>query len=147
MNRWATTDPNPTAAIAEQANLVAQGEAGIARGLDPEFVQAVREMDELEGVVEARVFDHESEDYDGDVRSSKRARIEPAEAPLAIEAPVAATPVVEKLSGLLSANALESLKYMASLRALGPAKVPVKVAAVSGLGGLAAYGSDDDEEE
>jgi hypothetical protein len=107
-------------------------------------------MDELEGIVEARVFDNESGDYDGDVRSAKRARIEPAAedvgAPLAIEAPVV-VPVVEKPSGLLSANALESLKYMASLRAQIPVKAPVEVAAVSGLGGLAAYGSDDDEDD
>ncbi|KAK4704339.1 hypothetical protein P7C70_g1874, partial [Phenoliferia sp. Uapishka_3] len=158
--RWATEDPNPTAKVAEHAYLVKQGEAGIAKGLDPDFVQSVREMDELEGLVEPRTFDAESGDYEGDVRGAKRARIEQVPPPLPTgetptatssapaAAPVPSPPVVEPTQqmGLLSANAIESLKFMASLRQATP---PVPKAAAPkpvGLGSLADYGSDDDSE-
>ncbi|KAL8276608.1 hypothetical protein RQP46_010957 [Phenoliferia psychrophenolica] len=150
--RWATEDPNPTAKVAEHAYLVKQGEEGIARGLDPDFVQSVREMDELEGIIEPRVPD--AGDYEeGDVRGAKRARVEPAAAatanaslPIIAAAPTPAPPT--QAIGLLSANALDSLKYMASLRQAAPKAAAVKTApaAPTGLGGLAAYGSDDDSD-
>lgn len=130
--RWATEDPNQTAKDNEQAHLVKLGEAGIARGLDPEFVQAIREMDELEGVVEKRAIDLPQEEEES---SNKRARIEP---PLPLEPPTIAT-------GLLSANALDSLKFMASLNkgtTMAPKASVVK--ASTGLGALADYGSDSE---
>ncbi|KAI5477109.1 pre-mRNA splicing factor CWC2 [Pseudohyphozyma bogoriensis] len=153
--RWATEDPNPTAKVAEHKYLVKKGEEGMAKALDPEFVQHVREMDELEGLVEPRTlkFDKDSEDYAGDVRVAKRARIE---APVGGEATTSAAaapplPVEEAPTapmGILSANALDSLKYMASLRQAAPAAAapkPAPAKAIGGLGGLADYGSDDDE--
>lgn len=147
--RWATEDPNPTAKIAETAHLVAQGEAGIAKGLDPDFVQSVREMDELEGLVEPRQIEGGEQYHEGDVRGQKRARIEPVqeggagveEIVVVERAPAPAAPM-----GLLSANAVESLKFMASLRQQNGGKALPKVQpkAVGGLGGLADYGSDSD---
>lgn len=104
-------------------------------------------MDELEGIVEPRVFDPEGDDYEGDVRGAKRARIEPATqaaAPLPVEAPPAPTPT--QPMGLLSANALDSLKFMASLRQNAPPAPKPVAKPVSGLGGLAAYGSDSDSD-
>lgn len=50
--------------------------------------------------------------------------------------------------GLLSANAVQSLKFMASLRQNAPPavkKVPVPVVS-NGLSGLAGYGSDEDSD-
>ena len=146
---WATTDPNPTAAIDEHAHLVKQGEQGIARGLDPDFVQSVREMDELEGIVEPRTYEDDPEAYEGDVRAAKRARIEPAAAPAqgaAPPLPLEAPPVVQAPPvGLLSGNALESLKFLSSLRQQGGAVAkPVLAKAPAGLGSLANYGSDSD---
>lgn len=110
------------------------GEAGIAKGLDPDFVQAIREMDELEGLVEPREPSPVEQIED---RPNKRARIE---APLPPpEPPAAALP-----SGLLSANALDSLKFIAGLRTGGETKkIAAKPAAV-GLGALADYGSDSE---
>lgn len=104
-------------------------------------------MDELEGIVEPRTYADDPEAFEGDVRAAKRARIEPAAAPakgaappLPIEAPLVAQPV-----GLLSGNALESLKFLSSLRQQGGAVAkPVPVKAPAGLGLLADYGSDSD---
>ncbi|KAM0754723.1 Pre-mRNA-splicing factor CWC2 [Meredithblackwellia eburnea MCA 4105] len=164
--RWATEDPNPAAKRAEHKYLVKKGEEGIARALDPAFVQSVREMDELDGLVEPRKFDPDSEDYSGDVRSSKRARIEQPPPPTssstrdAVESttqdstvatvPAPPPPEPTKPMGLLSANAIDSLKFMASLRqsASPTASIapPKPAAAVSGLGGLADYGSDDEDD-
>ena len=99
-------------------------------------------MDELEGIVEPRAFDLEGGDYEGDVRGAKRARVdEPAAAVEAAPAPPAPTQPI----GLLSANAIDSLKFIASLRqAAPPAPKVVPKAAPTGLGSLAAYGSDSD---
>lgn len=146
--RWATEDPNPTAKIAETAHLVAQGEAGIAKGLDPDFVQSVREMDELEGLVEPRQIEGGDQYHEGDVRGQKRARIEPAQGESRVEEVVVAeqVPAPAAPMGLLSANAVESLKFMATLRQQNGGKALPKVQpkAVGGLGGLADYGSDSD---
>lgn len=113
-------------------------------------------MDELEGIVEPRALT--SGDYEeGDVRGAKRARIDaPAPGPAVggagaveevqrVEAPAPVPPT--QPMGLLSANAIDSLKFMASLRqaAPAPAPKPAPAAAPSGLGSLADYGSDDDE--
>ncbi|KWU44202.1 hypothetical protein RHOSPDRAFT_3697, partial [Rhodotorula sp. JG-1b] len=49
--RWATEDPNPAAKRKEHKRLLTEGEKGIQVSLDPEFVQRVRELDELEGKV------------------------------------------------------------------------------------------------
>lgn len=139
--RWATEDPNPAAGRAEAARLVEMGEAGIAKGLDPDFVQAIREMDELEGLVEPReaspVAQIESAEPATD-RPNKRARIE---APL----PPPEPPAVVLPTGLLSAHALDSLKFVAGLRNGGDTtkKILAKPAIV-GLGALADYGSDSD---
>lgn len=119
------------------------GEEGIAKKLTPEFVDAVRELDALEktapdwgpGTEEGlRILGRAppSQDEDQD-RGAKRARL---------EAPTpAAPPPLPKATGLLSADALQSLQYVADLRKQQMA-APSKP---SGLGSLAAYGSDDEE--
>ncbi|KPV76445.1 uncharacterized protein RHOBADRAFT_35091 [Rhodotorula graminis WP1] len=204
--RWATEDPNPAAKRAEHRRVVAQGEKGITQVLDPEFVQRVRELDELEGRVGPREIEGEGEeaqaqaqgrleapqpqgaheagdevDDEGAGRARKRARVAAA----APEAPPAAATVVEAqaravggappppppaapgpapapglASGILSAHAVDSLRYMAHLRQQkqGPAagagasaagvgaQAAVKAKPVVGLGALAAYGSDDESD-
>lgn len=161
--RWATEDPNPAAKRAEIRHLTKEGEEGIAKALDPDFVQSVREMDELEGIVEPRVFDPEGEDYARDVRVQKRARVQdgggggegeaaqvaPAVAPLPREEPPVPAAVA---GGLLSAHALDSLKLMASMRqqqvkVVTPPVVKQPPTSASVLGGLGDYGSDDDDDE
>lgn len=108
-------------------------------------------MDELEGLVEPRCIEKDGErEYDeGDVRGKKRARIEDAGIPVPQEEKAAATAPPAVAMGLLSADAVESLRYMASLRQQSASAVKVlqkKVipAPVIGLGSLAGYGSDSD---
>lgn len=129
IDRWATEDPNPTAKVEEAARLVTEGEKGITKALDPEFVARVREMDELEGIVEPlpQLPDQESASEE-DEPVAKRQRIE-------------AKPVVSSVPGILSSSALEGLKGVAGLRE----KVPIKQqqAKKVGLASLA-YGSDSD---
>lgn len=138
--RWATEDPNPTAKIAEQKHLVKTGQEGIAKALDPDFVQAVREMDEFEGLVEPRkreALEAPPADDEQPETGGKRARIE---APAAEPEPQPTQP-----AGILSANAIDSLKFLASLKQQ-PAVKAAPAAAPTGLGGLADYGSDSDDE-
>lgn len=131
--RWANEDPNPTAKVSEAARLVTLGEEGIAASLDPEFVQAIREMDELEGIVERRIPLPPQEQPEPEVeveeeRVTKRARIEP--------------PQPTKAIGILSGNTLDSLKHLAGIQSQPVQNVPVAVKV--GLGALADYGSDSD---
>ncbi|GJN87317.1 hypothetical protein Rhopal_000265-T1 [Rhodotorula paludigena] len=166
--RWATEDPNPAAQRAEHARVLESGEKALAQALDPEFVQRVRELDELEGRVAPRADgddnagEEEGEEEEG--RQKKRARIEALPAATVAEeqarnagavapppAPAPA-PVPQAPSGILSAHAVDSLRYMAALRHKtgGGAAPEVKKAAAppapAGLGGLAAYGSDDESD-
>ena len=195
--RWATEDPNPAAKRKEHKRLLTEGEKGIQVSLDPEFVQRVRELDELEGKVAAAAESSpleleegpsnsgqvEGEAADGDgQRQAKRARIEAAPpAATVVEAQarnnntvptaVASTsatsaaptpaPAPAPGGGILSGHAVASLQVLAQLRekrlqeakAAGvaappppsaPAKATTKPA--TGLGGLAAYGSDDESD-
>jgi hypothetical protein len=123
--RWATEDPNPTSKVAEKARLEDLGEKGIARNLPAHLIRAVREMDELEGVVDAR------EEAFSDDEDEARA-IEPPEKRLRIEEAPPKT-------GLLGSMALADLKRAAALVKRGPAP-----AAKVGLGALGDYGSDSD---
>ncbi|GAA5861232.1 hypothetical protein JCM8547_008527 [Rhodosporidiobolus lusitaniae] len=149
--RWATEDPNPAAARAEQQRLLALGEEGIAKALDPEFVQRVRELDELEGIVKPRGLP-EQEEEEEDEPAAKRARIEPPPpAQDAAQENVAAVPAqvptpAPLASGILSAHAVDSLRFAAALREKRAAAAPPVPAKPAGLGALAAYGSDDDSD-
>lgn len=128
--RWATEDPNPRAKVFEYKRLVRIGQQGIGTKLTPEFIDAVRRMDELEGLVEPQQIAYEA----GDVRSL------PAEQRAALEAARArgtlsgngngAEPAARKTrtgepsqaKGLLSGSALDSLKKAAALRKQKQAK-------------------------
>lgn len=183
--RWATEDPNPAAKRQEHARLLKEGESGIQVSLDPEFVQRVRELDELEGKVAPRTAAAEIEAGEGqrqltaggddgdeageqDGRQAKRARIEAPPAATVVEeqarnnntaagpAPTTSTASAAPaaVGGILSGHAVDSLRVLAQLRekrlqeakANGIAPAPPKSAAPTGLGGLAAYGSDDDSD-
>lgn len=127
--RWATEDPNPKAKVYEYERLVELGKKGIGSKLTPEFIDAVRRMDELEGLVEPRGYDPE------DVRaiegSNKRAAIEeaPSTSNEANGTSQASTdsnkkaktnnaPQSAQAKGILSGSALDSLKKAAALRKL-----------------------------
>jgi hypothetical protein len=144
LGRWATEDPNPVAKVREAKRLDELGAAGVATQLTPEFVRQVRQLDELDGIVEPLPDEHDdARDETGasdDDRepAPKRARIE------------AGGDVVEAQShqpqqGLLSATALNSLKLAAKLKQQQAEKGAISAdAGGGGLAGLAGYGSDED---
>ncbi|GAA98997.1 uncharacterized protein L969DRAFT_50778 [Mixia osmundae IAM 14324] len=125
--RWATEDPNPTAKVMEHARLKVLGEEGVQAKLTPEFIESVRQLDELEGVVPPRSPPPEEIEP-----VSKRMRLEPP--------PTAELIAPAAKDGLLSMNALASLKYAASLKTQAASKPPT----TTGLGAIADYGSDSD---
>jgi len=136
--RWGTDDPNPKNRVDDSGSLIAAGEAGIAKKLPANLVRAVREMDELEGLVGAREddFDDDAHDEEALARgSAKRQRIGGTHQPRAVAAP----PPPAQSNGLLSAAAMAGLQQVAALRQAAPAKP------AGGLAGLGDYGSDDDE--
>ncbi|EIW84378.1 hypothetical protein CONPUDRAFT_49707 [Coniophora puteana RWD-64-598 SS2] len=167
--RWATEDPNPTSKVAEKRRLEDMGQEAIKARMDPRIVDAMRSVRALE---EGVVLDADSEfadgameeeegeegDTDGEPRG-KRRRIEgPAQATLTPPESEEEQPgPVPQPQGLLSADALEGLKFFAEIRrrngSSGPvanvrpaAAAPAPRALNEGGGlGLADYGSDAEE--
>ncbi|KAJ8488225.1 hypothetical protein ONZ51_g3701 [Trametes cubensis] len=125
--RWATEDPNPTSKVAEKRRLEEMGREAIQAKMDPRIVDAVRAMRALEEGVEVQ-----DDEMDED---------EPSPPPQQQQ--------LQQAAGILSADALEGLKYFAEIRkktGLGSAAPPPKAAAApppQGLG-LADYASDDE---
>lgn len=160
--RWATEDPNPTQKIAEKRRLEELGQEAIRSRMDPRIVDAMRAVRALE---EGDVLDDEGQLLE-DQNRSKRRRLEiedgnadsdnddteasppPPPAPQQTQPAQQAPP-----QGLLSASALEGLKYFAEIRRKNGAapsqpKVkapPAQARPLSGGLGLADYGSDEDD--
>lgn len=106
-------------------------------------MHSVREMDELEGLVqplpEPEDDGQAEQDDNGDQPPAKRQRVlESAPAPVSAQLPTS--------SGLLSSSALEGLKAVAAMRNKQPVapSAPAAPKAAAGLGGLADYCSDSD---
>ena len=146
--RWATEDPNPTSKVAEKRRLEEIGREAIQARMDPRIVDAMRSMRALEEGVELEQ-DEEMPDEDG--REAKRPRlIEGAQAEVSPSPPP--PPETEQKSGILSADALEGLKYFAEIRrknGLGSAAPPPPKAVAapppSGGLGLGDYASDEED--
>lgn len=144
--RWATEDPNPVQKVAEKRRLEDMGQEAIRARMDPRIVDAMRAVraledgDALDDDGELQEMDGEQEEEDNEP-DAKRRKIE-AEGPLEPEQP-------PQLTGLLTADTLEGLKYFAEIRKRngGPPPTVKKGIAPSlpptGLG-LADYGSDED---
>ncbi|KAG8678345.1 Pre-mRNA-splicing factor [Ceratobasidium sp. 394] len=132
--RWATEDPNPTSKIAEKRRLEEIGSVAIANKLDPRMVDAVRHIRALE--------DEEAVPEPPSPPEKRQRLIEPEPEPEPEEPPQ---------TGLLSAQTLEGLKYLAEMRRRQEAAVQSKVVSnaapprPAGLGGLGGYGSDEDD--
>ena len=148
--RWATEDPNPTSKVAEKRRLEEVGREAIQARMDPKILQAERQLKALEVGV---VLEDDDGDYDGqdvdemdaqgegededDAPDVKRRRLEPP--PQGTQPP--------PLTGLLSADTLEGLKYFAEIRKRtgGPSVATAKLAATPVGMSLGEYGSDDDD--
>jgi hypothetical protein len=145
--RWATEDPNPVQKVAEKRRLEDMGQEAIQARMDPRIVDAMRAVRALE---DGDVLDEsgelleqdgeQDEDAEEDGPEMKRRRIE-LESPPEPQQPPA-------LTGLLSPDTLEGLKYFAEIRKRNGVAPPAarKTAPPppsTGLG-LADYGSDED---
>ena len=144
--RWATEDPNPVQKVAEKRRLEEMGQEAIKARMDPRVVDAMRAVRALEDGdvldedgLEVQEVDVELDEND---HAAKRRRIDVEDnspPPSPPEEPPQPT-------GILSAGALEGLKYFAEIKKRNggaqprAAPQPLK----SGLG-LADYGSDGED--
>lgn len=136
--RWATEDPNPTTKQLEKRKLEEWGQEAIAKklqeGAHDEFVDAVKSVKALEDGVTDNV---EEEGILIEQPDPKRRRLE--------EPSFEASPVsIPQVSGLLSADTLEGLRYFAEIRKRNGGRKVVEETKAVGLN-LADYGSDEDE--
>jgi len=128
--RWATEDPNPTAKVAEKRRLEDLGETGIAKRLPGDLVRAVREMDELEGIVGPREESFDSEDDLTELEAaSKRVKTSGLER-LLLDNSAQSEPPASLSSAILS-----TLRNVAAVQPKQPN---------SALADLSGYGTDDD---
>ena len=144
--RWATEDPNPVQKVAEKRRLEDMGQEAIQARMDPRIIDAMRAVRALE---DGDVLDEDGElqngerdeDAEDDGPDLKRRRIE-----MGSSIPTE-PPELPQVTGLLSADTLEGLRYFAEIRKRNGA-APVTARRVApppptGLG-LADYGSDED---
>lgn len=138
--RWATEDPNPVQKVAEKRRLEELGQEAIQARMDLRIVDAMRAVRALEdGDVlddEGQVVGPEDDDYEAmDSHDLKRRKVE-------------LSPQASKPMGLLSADALEGLKYFAEIRnrngSAHSQTVLLAKPVTTGLG-LTDYGSDGDD--
>lgn len=142
--RWATEDPNPTSKVAEKRRLEDMGREAIQARMDPRIVDAVRSIRALEEGVE---LEPEEEMPEEEERGAKRPRLI-EESHVSPSPPPQQEP--EQKTGILSADAMEGLKYFAEIRrktGLGSAPPPRAVAAPPPSGGLGLgdYASDEED--
>ncbi|KAI0719383.1 hypothetical protein C8T65DRAFT_636528 [Cerioporus squamosus] len=147
--RWATEDPNPTSKVAEKRRLEEMGREAIQARMDPRIVDAVRSMRALEEGVE---LEPEEDMPEEEERGAKRPRlIESAQEEPQVSPSPPPPSETEQKSGILSADAMEGLKYFAEIRrknGLGSAAPPQRAVAApppSGGLGLGDYASDDED--
>lgn len=159
--RWATEDPNPTQKVAEKRRLEELGQEAIRSRMDPRIVKAMRAVRALE---EGDVLDDEGE-FVEEQNGNKRRRLaledgdagsgpdEEASPSPPVQQPLHTDQTPPQSQGLLSASALEGLKFFAEIRkknGAAPAQAQMKVplAQVKPLSaglGLGDYGSDEDD--
>ena len=130
--RWATEDPNPTTKVIEKRRLEEIGTKAIQGKLDPRMVDAMRSMRALE----------EGEDMNDEENAAAYSEEEAPEEPATKKRKMEEEP---PKNGLLSSETLKGIKALAEVRnkRLGVQPVVSK----PGLSALAAYGSDDDDDD
>lgn len=153
--RWATEDPNPRAKVREAKRTKEIGEDGLKAKLTPDFVALVRQEDELNGFVEP-LPEEEDDDFEqqqledgqaenGSSRSNKRQRLIEADQTISpqdqLPTSAASSIPTSFTTGILSQGVLQSLE---TLKKSNPSAINTNG---GGLAGLAAYGSDTDDED
>ena len=153
--RWATEDPNPVSKVAEKRRLEEMGQEAIQSRMDLRIVDAMRAVRALEEGRELDMDDEQEQEEDGGGEPDpKRPRLalengEPsAESEEGIPTPPPTDPIPP---GLLTADALEGLRYFSDIRmrhaagATPPLRPPAPTSSTKL--GLEDYGSDDDNWE
>lgn len=153
--RWATEDPNPTQKVAEKRRLEDLGQEAIRSRMDPRIVDAMRAVRALE---EGDVLDDEAEPAEEQNRNKRRRfEIEDGDGISDDDGVASPSSMAEQSTpqpqGLLSAGAMEGLKYFAEIRkknGVAPPQSslrgpPTQPQSLSGGLGLADYGSDEDD--
>ncbi|KAF8699151.1 Torus domain, partial [Rhizoctonia solani] len=134
--RWATEDPNPQSKLAEKRRLEDIGSAAIANKLDPRMVDAVRHIRALE--------DEEAVPEPASPPEKRQKLIEPEGEPELEPEPE------PEPSGILSAQTLEGIRYLAEVRRQQEKSLQTKPITTrptqTGLGGLGGYASDEDDD-
>jgi hypothetical protein len=165
--RWATEDPNPTSKVAEKRRLEETGRAAIQARMDPRIVDAMRAVKALEdgvlldeegNLIEGPPDGEDGQEEDGEQPSKRRRMdVDPDEDQTPAQAEQDVETVREKLGvkpvgptgGLLSADALEGLKYFAQIRAQREGAQPAQQTAPPPKPlvsmGVGDYGSDDED--
>src|SRR5260370_9417589 len=149
--RWATEDPNPVSKVAEKRRLEEVGQVAISSKLDTRIIDAMRSVRALEDGEDIPQPYQEGQDNDTDGEdedSRKRRRIEAAENDEVMQRPDHEAEQ-DAASGLLSAEAMQGLKYFALLRQKGiqltTKTQPQATPPQKSIGGLDDYGSDEDD--
>ena len=149
--RWATEDPNPVTKVIEKRRLEDMGQEAIRERMDPRIVDAMRAVRALE---DGDVLEEE----DDPAPDAKRRRIEYTqdeeqegdEDDELSPPPQAQSEAPPQARGLLTADAMEGLKYFAEIRKRNGATLAVpkpKAAPPPKTGmGLVGYGSDEDSD-
>ncbi|KAH9815877.1 hypothetical protein DFH28DRAFT_892289 [Melampsora americana] len=151
--RWATEDPNPSAKRGEHSRLIKLGEEAISGKLNPDLVQAVKALDQLEslGQSASASSDHENDESTHEARF-KRARIEVELEPEVIShqnipRPNSLSNPLPSSHSLLSNEALESLKSLSNQTSILSTFSSQKPSSLNSNGlitGLADYESDEE---
>lgn len=154
--RWATEDPNPVSKVQEKRRLEDMGREAIQARMDPRIIDAVRAVRALEdGAIDEDEQGQEEEDGAPEAKR-RRLEIEDTQQELSPEELEQVQEAEQELqqqeqfaqsNGLLSADALEGLKYFAEIRRRNGIAIvrsaPLQKPPSEGLG-LADYGSDED---
>lgn len=147
--RWATEDPNPVSKVSEKRRLEEMGQEAIKARMDPRIVDAMRAVRALE---EGHELDADEQMLDQedhvDEPDPKRRRLVLENGDAFAESETtqidSAAPTDSNPPGLLTADALEGLKYFSEIRKRHGPVAASSVRANNGLG-LADYGSDDED--
>jgi len=151
--RWATEDPNPVQKVLEKRRLEGVGKEAVRARMDVGVVDAMRAVRALEeGVVLDEDGNWPVEEGEGAPPASKKQRmaIEDGSEDEEVNSSPPTPTEPPKLGSILSADALEGLKYFAEIRkrsAESQIAAPKKRALPAAGGGLTLgdYGSDDDD--
>lgn len=167
--RWASDDPNPAAQKRNQEQMRRAGEAAIMAGMSSQAIEAQRALRELEALEsgpnggndatlkrrriaqdsyeeEMRKLDEENERAWAEIAQERQAAAQAA-AQASVVAATSAAATQNKSGSLLNTETMSNLASLQSLRQKqDDSASKASISASNGLGSLAAYGSDSEDD-